>query len=136
VTRTLAWLEHDLACTDHVFWRGALARMGVSIRWGRFRPVKIDFTSASYRPDTKVITVNPILSQLWVPDEVVSFSIYHETIHAIQRPSVRSHGAGYKHDHEFRVTEMRHPHAVEAEIWEHDNYEKLIAARPERVKPC
>ncbi len=132
--RPLSHLQSDLAAIDRIFWRGELARMGVTIRWGRFRPVKIDFTCSSYRPDTKVITVNPILAQLWVPDELVSFSIWHETIHAIQDPAVQRHGSAYVHGHDFRTVEMRHPHAVEAELWETANCERLIAARPPKVK--
>ena len=132
--RDLTWLEDVLHAIDRIFWRDELERMGVTIRWARFRPTKQTFTYARYYPTDKLIEVSPILALDFVPDEVVSFSVYHETIHAIQDPQPESHNSRYKHDHAFRIAEMRHPHAVEAEIWCAENLNALIAARPLKTR--
>ena len=135
MTRDSDWLRDTLDAIDRVYWRDELERRGVSIRWARFRKTTKSFRCSAWWPDKLLIEVNPVLSQDWVPDEFVVFSIYHETIHAMRDAQMRGHSTHYQHDPSFREAEMKYPHFAEAEHLEAENLKALIAARIE-VRPC
>lgn len=129
--RDLDWLREELAAIDRVFWRGQLEDLGVTICWGRWRrPAKHWFRYGCYRPASKAIEINPVLQNLWVPEEVVGLTVHHEGIHALQGPKVRSHESHYGHDRSFWAAELRYPHAESAYSWCDLHINELVAARP------
>ncbi len=73
----------------------------------------------SYSHRRKLITIHPLLDDPQVPEFIITFTIYHEMLHALQ-------GEGHKrpHDSAFRKTEKSHPDYEKAMIWrqKHDEF--------------
>lgn len=130
MTRDAVWLRDTLDAIDRVFWDGALATIGVTIGWARFRRVRNTIRLGCYRPDSKRIEMHRVLMHNWVPSIVATHLIYHESVHAMQIPPLTRISAGLKHDTSFRKLELLNPHAVQADQWVEDNVARLVAARP------
>lgn len=66
----------------------------------------------SYQRSTNTIVIHPVLDDVRVPEMVVSFTLYHEMLHALQPASQKRH-----HDKVFREKEQAHPDYEVVERW-------------------
>lgn len=124
--RDAEWLRETLAALDRVFWDDALEAQGVTIDWKSFRS-RSSFQYGCYWPDRRKISINAVFALDWVPNNVVAFTIFHETIHAMQDQE-----SDFQHDEAFRATESRYPHIAAVLRWEEENHDALMAAKPPR----
>lgn len=121
MTRSLAHLRDIFHAIDRVFYFGALAADGVTVKWMRFRPSKRDIRLGCYRPSTMTIEISPILAHDFVPEYVVAGTVFHESLHYAHGPH---------HTEAFLVAEQQYPYLDEDLQWQRDNHAALIAARP------
>lgn len=125
MTRSLAWLEDSLRAVDRVFFHDTLAEHGVRIEWMRWRQNTRTFRLGCFRFKTNTIEINPVLAHDWVPDYTLVGTIWHEALHLSYGPV---------HSEEFYAAESRFPHFAADTAWQRDNFERLIAARPPKVR--
>ncbi len=93
------------------------------ISWGHRisrRRVHARTLGAYYRSEN-VIFISPVLDQWIVPEWFVSFTIYHECLHALQPFGQKPHGQA------FRRALGRHPHYGAALQWEKANIDLLTS---------
>lgn len=96
--------------------------------WGRNGPKKrnqVSIRLASYHPQSKTITINPILDKAIVPKFCLERILFHEMAHQ-QFPSKKSLlGRNIAHHKEFKNFEKNYPYLKEADKWLKDNINKL-----------
>ena len=138
--RDQSWLEDALAAFDLLHFDGSLADHSTAIKWHRFRTMGHRTRFAEVRlpkPDAptrrRVIRVNVVLQQSWVPDYFVLDTVHHEALHVV---------LGWDHDAAFWSHSQRYVHHAAARAWADENISRFMAecaqacARPGKaVKP-
>ena len=130
--RTLG-AHHDLAEIfdelERVYFPDAMT--GVAITWGphlsrsrrrRRRSIQLGL----YIPDDKLIRIHRALDQPWVPLFYIQSVVFHEMLHHCM-PPVRRGTQVVFHTPQFRALEKVFPYHREAEVWEKQHLDRLLA---------
>ena len=97
------------------------------ISWGARRVVRKQnsIKLASYSDRTKIIRINPVLDEGYVPEYVVTGIIYHEMLHHYL--GVRSrNGREVAHTKRFRQLEQRFRYYADLQAWKEKNLHRLL----------
>lgn len=106
-------------------------RVTARITWGRRaarRSVQARTLGTYYRGEN-LIVIHPVLDQWIVPEWFVTFTIYHECLHALQPPGEAPHGP------RFRAALRTHPDHAAALRWEKANLALLTRGHEPGVHP-
>src|SRR5262249_47541297 len=90
-------------------------------RMQRRRSIKL----GTYCVEDRVIRVNPILDQAFVPRFFVEWIVHHEMVHAVIREPIVA-GRRMFHPREFRDRERAFEHYERARAWERANLDELL----------
>jgi len=125
--------HHDLADIfdelERVYFPDAMT--GVAITWGprlsrgrrrRRRSIQLGL----YIPDDKLIRIHRALDQAWVPLFYIQSVVFHEMLHHCM-PPVRRGTQVVFHTPQFRALEKVFPYHREAEVWEKQHLDRLLA---------
>lgn len=125
--------HHDLAAIfdelERVYFPDAMT--GVSITWGphpssRRRRRRRSIQLGLYIPDDKLIRIHRALDQEWVPLFYIESVVFHEMLHHCM-PPVRRGTQVVFHTPQFRALEKVFPYHQEAERWEKQHLDRLLA---------
>ncbi|MDA8773524.1 hypothetical protein N9N03_00130 [Chlamydiia bacterium] len=92
----------------------------IQIRWygSKQRKNKRSITLGTYSPQKKVISINRKLDCEKVPQNVLEFVIYHETLHHVIPVKIDPiTGRRIVHGLQFKLEEKKHPFYVESKQW-------------------
>lgn len=122
---------HDLtAIYDAVNERYFNGSMQVQITWGRKghrkkKGARKTIRMGSYSQLERLITINPLLDQSWVPRYFVAFVVYHEMLHHLF-PSDADEVRRCLHPPEFLEREKQYTWYERAVAWETKNIDRLL----------
>ena len=97
------------------------------ITWGRQPPrrPRRSIRFGAYNSSERLIRINPLLDQAFVPRYVVENVVFHEMLHQLNPPQ-RINGRWSIHTPAFRRAERRFPHFEQAEAWQHRHVARLL----------
>ena len=97
------------------------------ITWGRRPPrrPRRSIRFGAYNSGERLIRINPLLDQAFVPRYVVENVVFHEMLHQINPPH-RLTARWSIHTPAFRRAERRFPHFEQAEAWQHRHMARLL----------
>ena len=97
------------------------------ITWGRqpTRRPRRSIRFGAYDSSKRLIRINPLLDQAFVPRYVVENVVFHEMLHQTNPPQ-RINGRWSIHTPAFRRAEHRFPHFEQAEAWQHQHVARLL----------
>ncbi len=97
------------------------------ITWGRQPPrrPRRSIRFGAYNSGERLIRINPLLDQAFVPRYVVENVVFHEMLHQINPPQ-RINGRWSIHTPAFRREERRFPHFEQAEAWQRRHVARLL----------
>jgi predicted SprT family Zn-dependent metalloprotease len=105
----------------------------IPITWGpsRKKPGRRQIRLGSYSSQSKLIRINPLLDQAFVPQFVLDDIIFHEILH-YYLGSNRKDGRTRVHHGTFKKLEKEHRHHQAAQAWIKENLSRLV--RKDRVQ--
>jgi hypothetical protein len=110
---------------EHYF-RGRLR--GYVVKWGRrrrHRP-KEYFIFGTIQEEDRVIRINPLLDQPFVPLWFLQYVLYHEMLHSVVPDEAISAGRRRVHTAEFNRRERQFRGYQRARQWEEDNLARFL----------
>lgn len=108
------------------YFRGRLR--GYKVMWGRrrkYRP-KNYFTFGTIQEEDRVIRINPLLDQPFVPLWFLQYVLYHEMLHSVVPDEVASRGRRRIHTDEFNRRERKFRSYQRARRWEDENLARFL----------
>ena len=108
------------------YFRGRLR--GYKVMWGRrqkHRP-KNYFTFGTIQEEDRVIRINPLLDQPFVPLWFLQYVLYHEMLHSVVPDEVASRGRRRIHTDEFNRRERKFRSYERARRWEEENLARFL----------
>ena len=96
--------------------------------WGRrrrHRP-KDHFVFGTIQEEDRVIRINPLLDQPFVPLSFLKYILYHEMLHSVVPDEKLSNGRRRVHTEQFNRREQRFPGYRKARRWEEENLAKFL----------
>src|SRR3954453_5623971 len=106
------------------YFRGRLR--GYEVKWGRRRKhrPKEYFIFGTIQEEDRVIRINPLLDQPFVPLWFLQYVLYHEMLHSVVPDEMIGAGRRRVHTEEFNRRERLFPNYARARRWEEDNLGK------------
>jgi len=108
------------------YFRGRLR--GYQVMWGRRRKhrPKNYFTFGTIQEEDRVIRINPLLDQPFVPLWFLQYVLYHEMLHSVVPDEVVSRGRRRIHTDEFNRRERKFRSYQRARRWEEENLARFL----------
>ena len=108
------------------YFRGRLR--GYKVMWGRRRKhrPKNYFTFGTIQEEDRVIRINPLLDQPFVPLWFLQYVLYHEMLHSVVPDEVASRGRRRIHTDEFNRRERKFRSYERARRWEEENLARFL----------
>ena len=108
------------------YFRGRLR--GYKVMWGRRRKhrPKNYFTFGTIQEEDRVIRINPLLDQPFVPLWFLQYVLYHEMLHSVVPDEVASRGRRRIHTDEFNRRERMFRSYERARRWEEENLARFL----------
>jgi SprT-like family len=108
------------------YFRGRLR--GYKVMWGRRRKhrPKNYFTFGTIQEEDRVIRINPLLDQPFVPLWFLQYVVYHEMLHSVVPDEVASRGRRRIHTDEFNRRERKFRSYERARRWEEENLARFL----------
>ena len=108
------------------YFRGRLR--GYKVMWGRRRKhcPKNYFTFGTIQEEDRVIRINPLLDQPFVPLWFLQYVLYHEMLHSVVPDEVVSRGRRRIHTDEFNRRERKFRSYQRARRWEEENLARFL----------
>ena len=96
--------------------------------WGRRRKLrpKEYFIFGTIQEEDRVIRINPLLDQPWVPLWFLKYVLYHEMLHSVVPDEKGPGGRRRVHTDEFNRRERLFPSYRRARRWEEENLERFL----------
>lgn len=113
---------------DHLNERHFRGRLrGYKVMWGRRRKhrAKDYFVFGTIQEEDRVIRINPLLDQPFVPRWFLQYVLYHEMLHSV----VPDENVGKRrrvHTDEFNRREREFPRYRQARRWEEENLARFL----------
>jgi hypothetical protein len=106
-------------------FRGRLR--GYKVMWGRRRKhrPKDYFVFGTIQEEDRVIRINPLLNQPFVPQWFLRYVLYHEMLHSVV-PDENCGGRRRVHTAEFNRRERAYPRYRQARRWEDENLARFL----------
>jgi hypothetical protein len=128
-------LRHEGKCFDlrAIFddlndkhFRGRLR--GYKVVWGRRRKArpKEYFVFGTIQEEDRVIRINPLLDQRFVPLWFLKYILYHEMLHSVVPDEPGNGGKRRVHTDEFNRREREFPSYRRARRWEEENLARFL----------
>jgi hypothetical protein len=98
------------------------------VTWGRrrrHRP-KDHFVFGTIQEEDRVIRINPLLDQPFVPLSFLNYILYHEMLHSVVPDENLGNGRRRVHTEEFNRRERRFPGYRRARRWEAENLARFL----------
>ena len=98
------------------------------VRWGRrrrHRP-KDHFIFGTIQEEDRVIRINPLLDQPFVPLSFLKYVLYHEMLHSVVPDEKLGNGRRRVHTEQFNRREQRFPGYRQARRWEEENLARFL----------
>ena len=108
------------------YFRGRLR--GYEVKWGRrrkHRPREY-FIFGTIQEEDRVIRINPLLDQPFVPRWFLKYVLYHEMLHSVVPEESGPGGRRRVHTEEFNRRERRFHGYSRARQWEEDNLARFL----------
>jgi hypothetical protein len=107
-------------------FRGRLR--GYKVLWGRKRKrrPKEYFIFGTIQEEDRVIRINPLLDQPFVPLWFLQYILYHEMLHAVVPDEVGATGRRRVHTERFNQREREFPGYRRARRWEEENLARFL----------
>jgi hypothetical protein len=107
-------------------FRGRLR--GYKVMWGRRRKQrpKEYFVFGTIQEEDRIIRINPLLDQPFVPLWFLKYILYHEMLHSVVPDESRSGGRRRVHTDEFNRREREFPNYRRARRWEEENLARFL----------
>jgi hypothetical protein len=107
-------------------FRGRLR--GYEVKWGRRRKhrAKEYFIFGTIQEEDRVIRINPLLDQPFVPLWFLRYILYHEMLHSVVPDEATSGGRRRVHTAEFNRREREFPSYRRARRWEEENLARFL----------
>jgi len=108
------------------YFRGRLR--GYQVMWGRRRKhrPKNYFTFGTIQEEDRVIRINPLLDQPFVPLWFLQYVLYHEMLHSVVPDEVASRGRRRIHTDELNRRERKFRSYQRARRWEEENLARFL----------
>ena len=108
------------------YFRGRLR--DYDVKWGRRRKqrAKEYFISGTIQEEDRVIRINPLLDQPFVPRWFLRYILYHEMLHSVVPDETGPGGRRRVHTEEFNRRERQFPGYNRARRWEEDNLARFL----------
>ena len=108
------------------YFRGRLR--GYKVMWGRRRRhrAKDYFTFGTIQEEDRVIRINPLLDQPFVPLWFLQYILYHEMLHSVVPDEVVAGGRRRIHTDEFNRRERKFRSYQRARRWEEENLARFL----------
>ena len=108
------------------FFRGRLR--GYKVLWGRKqkRRPKEYFIFGTIQEEDRVIRINPLLDQPFVPPWFLRYILYHEMLHAVVPDEIAPNGRRRVHTELFYEREREFPGYRRARRWEEENLARFL----------
>ena len=108
------------------YFRGRLR--GYKVMWGRRRKhrPKEYFIFSTIQEEERVIRINPLLDQPFVPLWFLRYVLYHEMLHSVVPDETASGGRRRVHTEEFNRREREFPNYRRARRWEDENLARFL----------
>jgi hypothetical protein len=107
------------------YFRGRLR--GYRVTWGRRRKhrPKDYFVFGTIQEEDRIIRINPLLDQPFVPHWFLQYILYHEMLHSVV-PDEMVGGRRRVHTEEFNRRERQFPRYGRARRWEQENLARFL----------
>ena len=101
---------------------------GYKVLWGRRqkRRPKEYFIFGTIQEEDRVIRINPLLDQPFVPLWFLQYVLYHEMLHSVVPDEVGSNGRRRVHTEKFYQREREFPRYRRARRWEEENLARFL----------
>jgi hypothetical protein len=101
---------------------------GYEVIWGRRRKhrAKDHFIFGTIQEEDRVIRINPLLDQPFVPLWFLQYVLYHEMLHSVVPDETAPGGRRRVHTDEFNRREREFPSYWRARRWEEDNLARFL----------
>src|SRR5437868_10837053 len=101
---------------------------GYKVVWGRKRKrrPKEYFIFGTIQEEDRVIRINPLLDQPFVPPWFLRYILYHEMLHAVVPDEAMSSGRRRVHTPEFNRRERKFRGYRRARRWEEENLARFL----------
>jgi hypothetical protein len=108
------------------YFRGRLRNY--EVKWGRRRRnrPKEYFIFGTIQEEDRVIRINPLLDQAFVPLWFLRYVLYHEMLHSVVPDQAMAGGRRRVHTEEFNRRERQYPSYHRARRWEEDNLARFL----------
>ena len=108
------------------YFRGRLR--DYDVKWGRRRKqrAKEYFIFGTIQEEDRVIRINPLLDQPFVPRWFLRYILYHEMLHSVVPDETGPGGRRRVHTEEFNRRERQFPGYNRARRWEEDNLARFL----------
>lgn len=108
------------------YFRGRLR--DYEVKWGRRRKhrPKEYFIFGTIQEEDRVIRINPLLDQPFVPKWFLNYILYHEMLHSVVPDELAPNGRRRVHTDEFNRRERQFPGYYRARRWEEDNLARFL----------
>jgi len=108
------------------YFRGRLR--GYKVMWGRRRKQrpKEYFVFGTIQEDDRIIRINPLLDQPFVPLWFLKYILYHEMLHSVVPDEPAGSGRRRVHTDEFNRRERQFPGYRRARRWEEENLARFL----------
>src|SRR6266566_7072877 len=108
------------------YFRGRLR--DYKVIWGRRRKrrPKEYFIFGTIQEEERVIRINPLLDQPFVPRWFLEYVLYHEMLHSVVPEEIDTIGRRRVHTDEFNRREREFPRYRRARRWEDDNLARFL----------
>src|ERR1700730_4381780 len=101
---------------------------GYKVVWGRKRKrrPKEYFIFGTIQEEDRVIRINPLLDQPFVPPWFLRYILYHEMLHAVVPDEAGSNGRRRVHTEKFYERERKFRRYCRARRWEEENLARVL----------
>ena len=108
------------------YFRGRLRNFNVM--WGRPRKQRPReyFVFGTIQEEDRVIRINPLLDQAFVPQWFLRYVLYHEMLHSVVPDELLANGRRRVHTEEFNRRERKFRGYMRARRWEEDNLARFL----------
>lgn len=107
-------------------FRGRLR--GYKVMWGRRqkRRPKEYFIFGTIQEEDRIIRINPLLDQPFVPLWFLQYVLYHEMLHSVVPDELGANGRRRVHTEKFYRREREFPRYRRARRWEEENLARFL----------
>src|SRR3954471_81617 len=119
-------LRQNFDLLNKRFFRGRLRNY--KVLWGRKRKrrPKEYFIFGTIQEEDRVIRINPLLDQPFVPRWFLQYILYHEMLHAVVPDEADAGGRRRVHTERFYERERHFPGYRRARRWEEENLARFL----------